>query len=322
MLYAYWRRKTFLFSKTTDSEGKQKMARFGFMRGVASLALALGCGAAMGCNFDGSEPTDGSLDGSEFVDVDGEATDAESIELGTSQQALWFYSPFAFNTSCSDTKGINSVMAAIAVSAATELKRWQPSKDFVSSGGMLKLTTTGKVQCSDGKCWNTQALLDLQNAPTGTVQIRPGVTLDTRALKSALSTNLMMQLMSMAGFGVPEHKFELMHSQAGGCDQYYWFNVTAPSGKTLLSSVISKLQDNLTWVGGRSNPYIQFQTDGTMVGIDPTYGLNEAGSTTSGSCVAACTKVSSTDVTGSCCSCDGTKKFKRSAWNVSTYLCQ
>jgi hypothetical protein len=213
-------------------------------------------------------------------------------------------------------------MAALAVATATELRRWQPTKDFASSWGVLKLTSTGKAQCADGKCWNTQAILDLQSAPYGKVQIRPGVTLDSGALKNALTANLTLQIFSLLSLLVPDHKLTMLYSEPGGCDQNYWFNVTTPSGGLVTSSLVSSLQKKLTWVGGSGNPYVQFQSDGTMVGIDPTYGLNQAGSTATGSCTAACTKMSSTDITGSCCSCNGTKKFSRSAWSTTTYICQ
>lgn len=297
---------------------------------MISLAAAMGLGAvATGCSGEYSDSADGAVDGSEAFDDAASTTDTAlssddvadgSSELGTSQQAL-FWNPFNFKTSCSDTKGTNSVMAALAVATATELKRWQPTKDFASSWGVLKLTATGKAQCSDGKCWNTQAILDLQNAPTGKVQIRPGVLLDSSALRSTLSMNLLAQVFSLLSFIVPEHRFELISSEKGGCDQFYWFNVTSPSGGAVSSFLTSTLEQKLTWVGGNNNPYIQFESNGSMVGIDPTYGLNEAGSTSSGSCTAACVKMSSTNITGSCCSCNGTKKFARSAWSPTTYIC-
>ena len=131
-----------------------------------------------------------------------------------------------------------------------------------------------------------------------------------------------MQLLWLISALVPEHKLSLMHSERGGCDQFYWFNVTSPSGGAVSSLLTSTLNQKLKWVGGSGNPYIQFQSNGTMVGIDPTYGLNEAGATAAGSCTAACTKVSSTDVTGACCSCNGTKKFARSTWSAATYVCR
>lgn len=308
----------------------------GLKRGFSGVGMMMALGlsaAAVGCSGedwssadefgDESAAIDGNGDeaGDELAASSDEATDDGEMEIGTSQQA-WFFNPFNFSSSCSDPNGTYSAMAALAVATATEVKRWQPTKDFAVSNGMLQLTSTGKAQCADGKCWNTQAILDLQKSPNGTVQIRPGVKLDTQAFKSGLTTNLTFQLFSLVSMLVPDHRFQLMSSEAGGCDQYYWFNVTSPSGGVVSSLLTSTLKEKLTWVGGDRNPYIQFQSEGTMVGIDPTYGLNEAGSTAGGSCVAACTKMSSTDITGSCCACNGNKKFARSTWNATTYLCQ
>lgn len=317
------------------------MSRFGRASVLGKLVsmAALGFSAlTAGCYGDYTDAVDGSFDSETFDSeaFDGDALDESestddtstssaddaSGELGTSQQALLFFNPFNFTSSCSDSKGTNSVMAALAVAAATELKRWQPTKDFASSNGKLVLTATGKAQCADGRCWNTQAILDLQGAPAGSVQVRPGVFLDSSALKSALTSNLLMQVLWLVSALVPDHKLELMHSERGGCDQFYWFNVTSPSGGAVSSLLTSTLNQNLKWVGGSGNPYVQFQSNGTMVGIDPTYGLNQAGATTSGSCTAACTKVSSTDITGACCSCNGTKQFARSAWSATTYVCK
>jgi hypothetical protein len=311
------------------------MSRVSSRGGLVALGFVLGLGAlTAGCSGDYLDAGDGSFDGSEMVDEESTSSDDAELssddvtvdeapsELGTSQQALLFFNPFNFTSSCSDSKGTNSVMAALAVATATELKRWQPTKDFQSSGGMLKLTATGKAQCADGQCWNTQAILDLQNAPAGKVQVRPGVIFDGSALKSALTGNLTMQILWLISALVPEHKLSLVRSEPGGCDQFYWFNVTSPSGGAVSSLLTSTLNQKLKWVGGSGNPYIQFQSNGTMVGIDPTYGLNQAGSTAAGSCTVACTKMSSTDITGACCSCNGTKKFSRSAWSATTYICQ
>jgi len=59
------------------------------------------------------------------------------------------------------------------------------------------------------------------------------------------------------------------------------------------------------------------------VSVDPTYGLNEGASSSVGSCDAACTKFASADVSGKCCSCNGAgKRYVRSTFNASVYLCQ
>jgi hypothetical protein len=293
-------------------------------RGMFSLGVVLALGAATtACGGGYQESENGYVNADESGLASDDATDeGDAGEFGTSQEELFFFSRFNSATSCSDSRGTNSVMAALAVATGTELRRWQPTKDFQSSNGMLKLTSTGKAQCADGVCWNTQAILDLQNSPSGKVQVRPGVTLDPSTLRSDLTGNLLQQLFSFSSALVPEHKLQLMYSVSGGCDQYYWFNVTTPTGGLVSSFLTSTLDAKLKWVGGDKNPYIQFESNGTMVGVDPTYGLNEVGSSAAGSCSSACTKMSSSDISGACCSCNGTKKFARSAWNTSTYICQ
>jgi hypothetical protein len=308
----------------------------GLKRGMSGLgmvaALALSAGAGCGGDDPWSPAEELGDDGAALdTGIDGEVSEdalassdeaAADSELGTAQQSLMFFDLFDFRSSCSDPNGTNSVMAALAVSAATELKRWQPTKDFAVRYGKLQLTSTGKAQCADGKCWNTQALLDLQSAPAGSVQVRPGVMLDSKALASSLTQNAIFQLFSLLSMFAPDHKFQLLSSETGGCDQFYWFDVKSPSGGAVSSLLTSLLKEKLAWVGGDRNPYIQFESEGTRVGIDPTYGLNEAGSTAGGTCVAACTKMSSTDISGTCCTCNGTKKFVRSTFNASTYLCK
>jgi hypothetical protein len=252
-----------------------------------------------------------------------ESLPVDELALGEAQQSLLLLNLFAgLMPSCNDPSGTNSVMASMAVASAKELGRWQPTKDFQISNGRLQLTATGKAQCADGKCWNTQALLDLQSSPTNTVQVRPGVKLDSAALRNSLTASGLFQVFNLLSFLVPAHKFTFQSSTLGGCDTYHWFKVTKPDGTPLGSSALSSLEQNLLWVSGKSNPYIGFSVDGTSVGIDPTYGLNETGVSSAGACTAACTKVSTTDLRGQCCACNGTKKYARSAWNVNTYLCQ
>ena len=71
------------------------------------------------------------------------------------------------------------------------------------------------------------------------------------------------------------------------------------------------------------NPFISQKVSGNQVAIDPTYGLNDTTSTSSGSCTASCLKVSTASVAGQCCSCNGsTMKLSRSPWSAVTYVCQ
>jgi hypothetical protein len=247
---------------------------------------------------------------------------SSEAELGQAQQALWWYP--TFTSSCSDPTGTDSVLAALAVSTAQELRRWQPTVDFKVSYYMLALSDTGKARCADGKCFNTQALLDLQRDSAANVQVRPGVKISPSLLRYRLTTNYNAQKNCTYSFfnncRVPEHEFQFLRSEPGSCDMNFWFDVRTPTGAPF--SNLQALHDTLIWVDEEDNSYIKFQTDGSSLAIDPTYGLNDTGTASTGSCSAACTKISSADVAGQCCSCNGTKKYARSAWSTTTYLCQ
>jgi hypothetical protein len=266
------------------------------------------------------------------VALDEEALDGESAEtpaeaeLGTSEQELL---GLILPSSCGDITGTDPVLAALAVATATELGRWQPTKDFAIWSGKLALTATGKARCADGKCLNTQALLDFQKDTAAKAEIRPGVKVNPLLVRTALMLSYARQTtcfsllgLPIIGCGVPEHKFKLIGTDKGTCDTNYWFQVQNAAGVPLSSKEMLALEKGLVWVNAEMNAYIAFQVNGNTVGIDPTYGLNTIGATSSGACSAACTKISATDVTGQCCSCNGTKKYVRSSWSATTYLCQ
>lgn len=252
------------------------------------------------------------------------ATDVQPFEMGQAEQAWWSYGSWSLESSCSDPTGTDSVLAALAVATAQELRRWQPTLDFQVSNNMLVLSTTGKARCPDGKCMNTQALLDMQKSYSS-IQVRPGVKVSPTTLKYRLTYNYKQQKECTTSFfsscRAPDHEFRFLFSEPGACDMNFWFEVRTPQG-ALLGSALSSLQEKLVWVDAEDNSYIKFQTEGSAIGIDPTYGLNVTGAAAAGSCSAACTKVSTTDIAGTCCSCNGTKKYARSSWSAVTYVCQ
>jgi hypothetical protein len=234
---------------------------------------------------------------------------------------------------CSNLEGTASTMAALAVSAAMEMGRWQPRRDFtigrVDNNEGLILTAEGKSRCSDGVCANTQALLDFQkNAADGTVKFPGGVTLNSPALRSRLVAKFRDQVgceMQPSNGGttncpVEDHTLTFQRSEKGGCDTNYFFVARKPDGGPL--QYPGQLKNKLLWADP-VNPYIGFQSVGEVVSIDPTYGLNEKGSTTTGACYGACVKVGLEDMSGDCCSCGGINRtFRRATWNAQTYLCQ
>jgi hypothetical protein len=266
------------------------------------------------------------------ADVEGEdfQSASEETELGQVEQGVM---------NCANPDGTNSVMAALAVATAQELKRWQPSKDFVvfgtsgmseAAGGAqqaIKLTATGKGRCSDGKCAKVQALLDMQyDQANGKVKMG-NVTLSPSALRSRLVAKLKEQATCEqrpanggANCPVEEHTLTFQNAVKGGCDTNFFFKAAGTDGKPL--KYPAQLKNKLIWVDTQ-NPYVMFQAAGDIVSIDPTYGLNEDSTNSAGSCTAACTKITTSNVAGACCSCNGaTKKFAKSAWNASTFLCQ
>jgi hypothetical protein len=220
-------------------------------------------------------------------------------------------------------------MAALAVAAATELRRWQPTQDFAISGGRMVLTSAGKARCSDGKCWNTQALLDFQDDRAGAVVKFPGgVRLSPAALRSRLAAKLEEQKVcdsrpdNRRGDNCPaeEHQLTFKYSKAGSCDTNFFFEAKAPNGAPL--EYPGQLKNKLIWAD-HTNPYIAFQNVGEMVSIDPTFGLNEKGSTSTGSCTAACVRVSASNLAGQCCSCgNANKAFAKSPFSSLVYICQ
>ena len=256
---------------------------------------------------------------SEDIAQDEQLMSEGELELGQSGEAL-----------CANGDGVNSAMAALAVAAAKELGRWNPTTDFLPMNYApwhTQLTATGKARCADGKCWNTQAILDLQKAAPNTVKFG-SVVFNANNFVSTLTArwNEQRNCESRGGTGdqnctAEQHKLTFQSAKAGACDTIFTFNATNTSGGALKSP--SQLKNKLIFVGYPSNPYLAFSSTGTTVSIDPTYGLNEGANATSGTCAALCTKISVTSVAGACCSCNGkTGKFAKSAWSATTFVCQ
>ena len=89
------------------------------------------------------------------------------------------------------------------------------------------------------------------------------------------------------------------------------------------ASDADRLKNKLKFLGYPSNKMLNFYIRNGEVSVDPTYGLNEGATSTAGSCDAACTKFTSSNVSGKCCSCNGaTRNFARSKFNGNVYLCQ
>jgi hypothetical protein len=230
-------------------------------------------------------------------------------------------------TLCANVDGVPSAMAALAVATATELGRWQPTEDFRVRRGLLELTPAGKRRCDDGRCWNTQAILELQRAPSGLVTLGD-TSFNGEAFRGELEANYREQLSCESRRDsrgretcqAERHQLTLDSVASGSCDTVFTFHATTPQGEALDRP--AQLANKLIYAGYPENEYLSFTSTGKSVSIDPTFGLNPTDDTTSGSCSAACTKVSATNIAGSCCSCGGEiRSYVRSAFSTTTYLC-
>jgi len=281
-----------------------------FFKKIVGLSL-LTLGVGVGC-------TEAPMTSDEMSTDESLMSEGSSV-LGQAGEAL-----------CANGDGVNSAMAALAVAAAKELGRWNPTTDFAPGTGApwhTTLTATGKARCADKKCWQTQAILDLQKAPPNSVKFG-NVVLNSNNLISTLTArwNEQKNCELRGGTGdtnctAEQHQLTFKSSAPGACDTVFTFDAKSTTGGALKNA--NQLKNKLMFVGYPSNPYLAFSSTGTTVSVDPTYGLNPDGSTSSGTCSAACTKISSTSVTGSCCSCNGVSgKYAVSAWSATTYTCK
>jgi hypothetical protein len=255
-----------------------------------------------------------------------DATSGEQEALGSADQAL-----------CANQDGTNAYMAALASATARELGRWLPARDFQLNATTynLELSPWGKAKCADKKCFNVQELLNMQNPAANNLVVFPGGDrLNTDALHSRLVAFWNAQYVcntrpdNHTGDDCPTeyHQLSLINVAPGACDKIFTFKATAPDGSLLKEP--SQLKNQLMFLGYNpdpnvTNPYLAFQSTANTVSIDPTVGLNEGDATSSGSCTAACTMISSTSVIGKCCSCNGVyKSYSRSPFSGSTYLCR
>jgi hypothetical protein len=295
----------------------------------------LGTAVFLGCGVEGMD---------EAGDLGDQSASAEELEIGSTGEALM---------SCTNPDGTNAAMAAFAVAVAQDLGRWNATKDFQkvltsgkseSSPGQqqaIKLTSgkdssgtpIGKSRCSDGKCAHVQAILDMQYDQANNLVYFQGtgttkVLLNPAALRSRMYAKWQEQGSCDASAKdgnnslctKEQHTLKFASSAKGGCDTNFTFNATTPTGAAL--KYPNQLKNELKFAD-ITNPYINFQNLGNgKISIDPTYGLNDDGTSTVGTCTAACTKISTTNYSGQCCSCGGkTKKFSKASFNSTLFLC-
>lgn len=209
--------------------------------------------------------------------------------------------------SCPTNSGVLPTKAALAVSAAIELGRWDPLNDFtlvtkwVGSqwGQVLALSSTGLARCSNG-CPNTQAILGQQDYSISSFM--PNTVFDPQMLRNDLIASQQRQANKIDDLKrnnpsqlPPAHKLTLLAGPTnlgiGACGPHYVFQADNLDGTALSSTQAASLGNALCFNGYGScgaNAYVNFvQVSGgcpsgrTCVAIDPTDGDNGSSSTTS-----------------------------------------
>jgi hypothetical protein len=279
-------------------------------------------------------------DGTEQDAVQDESSDSEDMDLASLEQALH---------SCANPDGTNAVMAALAVAAGHELGRWRAGLDFEPNGAGIRLTSgtgsdgkpRGKSRCSGSVCPRIDALLALQNSnATGVFVQAESATTKVAVNPSALASRMLAKLNEQITkdrdakdgdtYQVPKTAYTLTGAgitTLGGCGPHYKFNVKFDAPAPAVPPPPKPVQAQLKWAlsfADQQNGWVDFrEVSPGVVAIDPTYGLNDEDTTSSGSCTVACTKISTTNVANACCSCGGVNKtFKKATFNANTYLCQ
>ena len=231
---------------------------------------------------------------------------------------------------CSNAQAVNSVLAGMAVASAMEMKRWLPERDMVFTNGEIQLSQYAWPRCPNRNCKNTAMLLKLQSWDAHGM-IFGGQSLDVGILRSRIATYWNRQDVcnnrpdNHSGDDCPVeyHDLKFSYKVKGSCDTDYWFHAYK-MGTTSPLQYPYQLKNKLLWAGYPDNPYLSFVSVGDDVKIDPTPGTMEDDTTTSGSCVVACSKPSpDVNITGQCCTCNGVNKtFKPHAKLAGWYVCQ
>lgn len=202
-----------------------------------------------------------------------------SVEMGEPQE-------FAEETSealvCSNESATNVVMAGIAASAALEMKRWLPERDFVMNNGKLEVSQWGTARCpryrSNGtiadpsdtsvpkNCKFTKNWLRLQDDAAAGMIIE-GEALNPSPLRSRIVSYWDRQMICNSrpdnGQGdncpVEYHDLEFTVKAPGACGDDFYFHAYKMGTKENLNAVdAAQLKNKLIFAGYPDNPYLNF----------------------------------------------------------------
>jgi len=237
-----------------------------------------------------------------FAGCSMEANDVASNEQVDQQAA----------TACSNPDGTNGMMAALATAIATDLHRWQVLSDFYEFRGfnnqlMLGLTSAGKAACG-GNCPTVANILAFQDSRLDQQAVIAGTKLSSWSFASRLTAGFDKQkACQQPGGWCPfvAHQFAAASSiAAGSCNTSatYTFPVSKPGGGTLPPADVTALSNALVWTTANgANPFVAFASTPTTVAVGDVGGF-VPGQSEPG----PCQQFSTTNISGTACSCAAT----------------
>jgi hypothetical protein len=198
---------------------------------------------------------------------------------------------------CSNEEAVNVVLAGLATSAALEMKRWLPERDFTFANGILSVSSYGTGRCplnaaGAKECKMTKNWLRLQDQAAEGMIIE-GQALQTATLRSRIATYWQRQIDcnnrpdNGAADNCPVEYHDLVFSSKvkGACADDFWFHAYKMGTTVNLAPAdAAQLKNKLIWAGYPENPYLAFGTSyAGDVKIDPGGNSQGGGSSGSGS---------------------------------------
>lgn len=204
-------------------------------------------------------------------------------------------------TTCQSNSGVNPTLAALAVSMATELGRWEPDLDLTVTNGLVKLAST--AVCVTNSCKNTKAILGQQTYTPDQSVFNNTTYSETLKASFQRQKDLIANLTANNPSKVPISNYKLTQvagpvSQGyGNCGPHYVFQVDyKTTGLPVSATDAANLASTMCFYGGANcgggNPYLGYITTGIKgcptgkqcIAIDPTDGdVSSTSTTTAGS---------------------------------------
>jgi hypothetical protein len=206
----------------------------------------------------------------------------------------------------------------------------------------MGVSPKGHARCPNHNCRNMMGLLKLQD-DSWNGEIFSGQPLSAGVLRDRLKSYWERQFVCVnrpdnhMADNCPVEYHDLTFTSkgtgtntcVGGLD--FWYHASKQGSNPPVNlQYPAQLKNMLIWAGGSDNPFLSFDVQGDDVKIDPGPGTNDGSTGTSGSCpivsynatLNKCGQLySSTNLVGTCCTCNGVNKTFVNGTATDYYKC-